>query len=436
MSAATLEQEKTAAPSSPSSRAFSTFERMVAWRYLRSRRKEAFISVIAGFSFIGIMLGVATLIIVMAVMNGFRTELISRILGINGHMIVQTTDGPLDNYADLATKFSGIQGVTMAIPMIEGQTLASGPSGAGTGALVRGVRADDLTKMKAIADHVTAGDLVGYAAGTGVLVGKRMAEQLGITAGGTITLVSPEGDITPMGVNPRVKSYTVSGVFELGMSEYDASIIFMPLEEAQLYFNAPGIAQSIELFVTNPDLVDDLRAPVEAAAAGRQVFLTDWRDRNKTFFSALSVERNVMFMILTLIVLVAALNIVSGLIMLVKDKGRDIAILRTMGATSGAIMRIFFMTGAAIGIVGTFAGVLLGVIVCLNIESIRQFFSWLSGETLFNPELYFLSQLPADMNPGETISVVAMAIGLSFLATIFPAWRASRLDPVQALRYE
>jgi lipoprotein-releasing system permease protein len=262
-----------------------------------------------------------------------------------------------------------------------------------------------------------------------------MAEQLGITAGGTITLVAPEGDVTPMGVNPRVKSYTVSAIFEIGMSEYDASIIFMPLEEAQLYFNAEGIAQSIELFVTNPDLVDDLRQPIEDAA-GRQVLISDWRDRNKTFFSALQVERNVMFMILTLIVLVAALNIVSGLIMLVKDKGSDIAILRTMGASSGSIMRIFFMTGAAIGIVGTFAGVLLGVIVCLNVESIRQFFSWISGTTLFNPELYFLSQLPADMNPGETISVVVMAISLSFLATIFPAWRASRLDPVQALRYE
>ena len=408
---------------------------MVAWRYLRSRRKEAFISVIAGFSFIGIMLGVATLIIVMAVMNGFRTELISRILGINGHMMVQTLDGPLNNYADLATKFSGIQGVTMAIPLIEGQTLASGPGGAGTGALVRGIRADDLAKMKSISDNLKSGDLVGFASGTGVLIGSRMADQLGLKAGDTITLISPEGDITPMGVNPRVKSYTVSGIFEIGMSEYDASIIFMPLEEAQLYFNAEGIAQSVELFVSHPDDVDALRAPVEEAA-GRQVLISDWRDSNKAFFSALKVERNVMFMILTLIVLVAALNIVSGLIMLVKDKGADIAILRTMGATSGSVMRIFFMTGAAIGIVGTFAGVLLGIVVCLNIESIRQFFSWLSGETLFNPELYFLSQLPADMNFGETASVVLMAIGLSFLATIFPAWRASRLDPVQALRYE
>ncbi|MCJ8147882.1 lipoprotein-releasing ABC transporter permease subunit [Shinella sp. H4-D48] len=415
-------------------RPFSAFERMVAWRYLRSRRKEAFISVIAGFSFIGIMLGVATLIIVMAVMNGFRTELISRILGINGHMIVQPIDTPLTNYGQLAERLSKVAGVTMAIPLVEGQTLASGTAGAGTGALVRGVRPEDLAKMKAVSDHIKEGDLVGFATG-GVAIGARMAEQLGLSAGGQITLVAPEGDVTPLGVNPRVKTYTVSAIFEIGMSEYDASIIYMPLEEAQLYFNAEGIVQSIELFVSNPDAVDELRQPLEAAAE-RQIFITDWRQRNKTFFSALEVERNVMFMILTLIVLVAALNIISGLIMLVKDKGSDIAILRTMGATSGAIMRIFFMTGAAIGTVGTFAGVLLGVIVCLNVESIRQFFSWISGTTLFNPELYFLSQLPADMNAGETVSVVVMALALSFLATIFPAWRASKLDPVQALRYE
>ena len=417
------------------SRPFSAFERMVAWRYLRSRRKEAFISVIAGFSFIGIMLGVATLIIVMAVMNGFRTELISRILGINGHMIVQPIDTPLNNYAALADRLSAVPGVTMAIPLVEGQTLASGTAGAGTGALVRGVRADDLAKMKVVSDNIKEGDLVGFAAGSGVAIGSRMAEQLGLSAGGQITLVAPEGDVTPLGVNPRVKTYTVSAVFEIGMSEYDASIIYMPLEEAQLYFNAEGIVQSIELFVANPDDVDTLRQPIEAAAE-RQIFITDWRQRNRTFFSALEVERNVMFMILTLIVLVAALNIISGLIMLVKDKGSDIAILRTMGATSGAIMRIFFMTGAAIGTVGTFAGVLLGVVVCLNVESIRQFFSWISGTTLFNPELYFLSQLPADMNAGETVSVIVMALALSFLATIFPAWRASKLDPVQALRYE
>jgi lipoprotein-releasing system permease protein len=423
------------APKAPRAGAFSGFERMVAWRYLRSRRKEAFISVIAGFSFIGIMLGVATLIIVMAVMNGFRTELISRILGINGHMIVQPIDAPLNDYAELTKRFSAVPGVTMALPLVEGQTLASGRAGAGSGALVRGIRAEDLEKLSEVSGNVKQGDIVGFASGQGVLVGSRLAAQLGLNAGDQITLVSPEGDVTPMGVNPRVKSYPISGIFEIGMSEYDASIIYMPLEESQLYFNAEGIVQSIELFINDAERVDEMRPLIEEAA-GRQIFITDWRQRNQTFFSALQVERNVMFMILTLIVLVAALNIISGLIMLVKDKGSDIAILRTMGASSGAIMRIFFMTGAAIGLVGTLAGVALGVVVCLNIESIRQFFSWISGTVLFNPELYFLSELPAEMSVSETISVVTMALTLSFIATIFPAWRASRLDPVQALRYE
>ncbi|MBY4607412.1 lipoprotein-releasing ABC transporter permease subunit [Rhizobium sp. 9T] len=419
----------------PAGKPFSTFERLVAWRYLRARRKEAFISVIAGFSFVGIMLGVATLIIVMAVMNGFRTELVSRILGINGHMIVQPVDGPFTDYPDLASRLAAVPGVKMALPLVEGQVLASAQAGGSTGALVRGARAEDLTKLKTISDNIKSGDIVGYASGEGVLIGTRMADQLGLRVGDLITLTSPEGDVTPMGVNPRVKSYKISGLFEIGMSEYDSSIIFMPLEEAQLYFNAAGLVQSIELFVDHPDDIDALRSKVEEAA-GRQINLTDWRQRNQTFFSALQVERNVMFMILTLIVLVAALNIISGLIMLVKDKGSDIAILRTMGASAGAIMRIFFMTGAAIGIVGTIAGVLLGVLVCVNIESIRQFFSWISGTVIFNPQVYFLSQLPAEMDLSETISVVVMALSLSFIATIFPAWRASRLDPVQALRYE
>ncbi|WP_028744842.1 lipoprotein-releasing ABC transporter permease subunit [Rhizobium mesoamericanum] len=433
--AAVSQRQGSRSGSSPAGRPFSAFERRVAWRYLRARRKEAFISVIAGFSFIGIMLGVATLIIVMAVMNGFRTELISRILGINGHMIVQPVDTPFNDYPALTDRLVAVPGVKLALPLVEGQTLASGQGGAGTGALVRGIRPEDLDKVKTVSGNIKSGDLVGFAAGQGVLIGSGMATQLGLQAGDTITLISPEGDVTPMGVNPRVKSYKVSGIFEIGMSEYDATIIYMPLEEAQLYFNAEGLVQSIELFVDNPDDVDTMRPKVEAAA-GRQIAITDWRQRNQTFFSALEVERNVMFMILTLIVLVAALNIISGLIMLVKDKGSDIAILRTMGASSGAIMRIFFMTGAAIGVVGTLAGVLLGVIVCVNIEKIREFFSWVSGTVLFDPQLYFLSQLPAEMSLRETLSVVIMALTLSFLATIFPAWRASKLDPVQALRYE
>ena len=414
---------------------FSMFERMVAWRYLRPHRKEAVVSVIAMISFFGIMLGVAALIIVMAVMNGFRAELLTRILGINGHLIMSPVDLPLDDYDAIAKRINGVAGVRYALPMIDGQVLSTGSAGPGAGALVRGIRGEDLAKVSLVANNIRQGSLVGFDTGEGVAIGARMAENLGLVLGDTITLVSPEGDATPFGTTPRVKTYPVTAVFEVGMSEYDSSIVFMPLSEAQLYFNMENQAQTIEIFVDNPDNVDALKPAIEEAAQ-RPVYLADWRQRNQTFFSALQVERNVMFMILTLIVLVAALNIISGLIMLVKDKGHDIAILRTMGATQGAILRIFLMTGAAIGVAGTVAGVVLGIVVCLNVESIRQFFSWLSGTVLFNPELYFLSQLPARMDFGETASVVAMALVLSFIATIFPAWRAARLDPVEALRYE
>jgi lipoprotein-releasing system permease protein len=414
---------------------FSAFERAVAWRYLRSRRKEAFISVIASISFAGIMLGVATLIIVMAVMNGFRAELLVRILGINGHVVLQPIDSPLDNYDQVAARISAVPGVKMAIPLIDGQVLASGNVGAGTGALVRGIRGQDLGKLELVANNIRQGTIKDFDESGGVAIGTRMAENLGLVLGDSITLISPDGDVSPLGTTPRVKGYPIVAIYEIGMSEYDSTIVFMPFSEAQLYFNMENRAQTIDIFADNPDALDTLKPLIESAAQ-RPVFLSDWRQRNQTFFSALEVERNVMFMILTLIVLVAALNIISGLVMLVKDKGADIAILRTMGATRGAILRIFLMTGAAIGAAGTVAGVVLGIVVCLNVESIRQFFSWLSGTVLFNPELYFLSTLPAKMDPGETISVILMALGLSFLATLFPAWRAAKLDPVEALRYE
>ena len=414
---------------------FSAYERTLAWRYLRSRRKEAFISVIAGFSFIGITLGVATLIIVMAVMNGFRAELLDRILGMNGHMVVQPIETPLTDYADVAPRIEAVDGVTMAIPLVEGQVLASGNIGAGTGVIVRGMSMDDLTRLESISGNLKSGDLTGFATGEEMLIGSRMAENLGLAVGDRLTLVSPEGDATPFGVSPRVKSYPIAAIFEVGMSEYDASIAFMPLEEAQLYFNSEETVQAIDIFVDDPDRVDELRGPITEAAE-RPMLLVDWRQRNAAFFSALEVERNVMFMILTLIVVVATLNIISGLIMLVKDKGRDIAILRTIGVTRGGIMRVFLLTGSAIGIVGTLAGFALGVLVCWNIGAIQTFVQSLTGAEVWDPTVRFLSEIPADMDTGETVSIVLMSLGLAFAATLFPAWRAAKLDPVDALRYE
>ncbi len=414
---------------------FSIFERTVAWRYLRSKRKETVISVIAAISFLGIMLGVATLIVVMAVMNGFRAELLTRILGVDGHLIVTPIDTPLNDYAAVAERINDVTGVRYAIPLVEGPVLAHGNVGSSTGALVRGIRGSDLSQMTLVSNNIKHGSIVNFDNAGGVVLGRRIAENMGLMVGDSVQLISPDGDVTPIGTTPRTKAYPIVGIFEVGLSEYDASIVFMPLSEAQLYFNSEGLVDSIEIYVDNPDNIDIMKTKVEEAAQ-RPIFLIDWRERNQTFFSALQVERNVMFMILTLIMLVAALNIISGLIILVKDKGHDIAILRTMGAARGAIMRIFLMTGVAIGLTGTIAGVLLSIVICLNVERIRQFFSWLSGTVLFNPELYFLSQLPAKMDVGETISVAAMALVLSFLATMFPAWRAANLDPVEALRYE
>src|SRR5438309_11756256 len=413
---------------------FAPFEWMLSLRYLRARRQEGFISVNAGFSFLGIMLGVATLIIVMAVMNGFRKELLDKILGINGHLLIQPLEQPLTDWEVVSERVSKVAGVTLAAPVVEGQALASSPFNA-SGVLVRGVRAADLAKLPSVATNIRQGTLEGFDEGQGVAVGKRLADQLSLRAGDSVTLVAPRGAITPMGTTPRIKSYRIAAVFEVGMSEYDSAFVFMPLPDAQAYFNRKDDVTAIEVFTNNPDKIDAFHKAV-TEAAGRPVFLADWRQRNSTFFNALQVERNVMFLILTMIVLVAALNIVSGLIMLVKDKGSDIAILRTMGASQGSIMRVFLITGASIGVVGTLTGFFVGMLICLNIESIRQFLSWLTNTELFSPELYFLSKLPAEIDFGETSAVVIMALTLSFLATLYPSWRAARLDPVEALRYE
>ncbi|MSO88678.1 MAG: lipoprotein-releasing ABC transporter permease subunit [Rhodospirillaceae bacterium] len=413
---------------------FSAFERMMAARYLRARRQEGFISVIAGFSLLGIALGVATLIIVMAVMNGFRQELLGRILGLNGHLTLQSTRGALTDFDTIAGRVRLVPGVVAVRPIIDGQVMATANNVA-SGALVRGMRPADLAAHSVIAANVVQGNLDDNSGDDAVVIGHRLAQKLGLRVGDSITLISPQGTVTAFGVLPRLRAYRVVATFDIGMYEYDSSFVFMPLPAAQIFFRFDGAVSGLEAIIDDPDRVGQLRQPI-VEAAGDSVRMVDWQQVNSSFFNAIQVERNVMFLILTLIILVAAFNIISSLIMLVKDKSRDIAILRTMGATRGMIMRIFFLSGASIGFIGTAAGFVLGLTFCANIESIRQAIESLSGAKLFAAEIYFLSRLPARVEPSEVATVVIMALGLSVLATIYPSWRAARLDPVEALRYE
>jgi lipoprotein-releasing system permease protein len=360
--------------------------------------------------------------------------LIEKILGLNGHLILQPIDTKLTDYATVAGRIALVPGVRATVPLVEGQALASGNANS-TGVLVRGLRDQDLPKVIGVYTNVRLGTLTDFEKSGGIAIGTRMAANLGLTIGANLTLVSPRGSVTAFGTSPRVKAYPVVAIFEIGMSEYDSTVALLPFSEAQAYFNLGDEASAVEVYINDADQVGALRPAIERAA-DRQMLLVDWRQRNVTFFSALEVERNVLFLILTLIVLVAALNIISGLTMLVKDKSHDIAILRTMGATRGTIMRVFFITGASIGTLGTLAGFFLGILINLNVESLRQVISRITQTELFSPELYFLSQLPAKMDAGETTMVIVMALTLSFLATLYPAWRAARLDPVDALRYE
>jgi lipoprotein-releasing system permease protein len=412
---------------------FGSFERMVAFRYLRARRQEGFVSVIAIFSLLGIALGVATLIIVMSVMNGFRADLIGRILGLNGHLGVYGAGAALPKFDALAAKVRAVPGIVSATPLVEGQVMATSQAGA-AGALVRGIRPDDIRARALIASHIVAGSLADFG-DDNIAIGDRLAQRLGLTVGGRITLISPEGTDTPFGTMPRLKTYTIAALFDVGFYEYDNSFVYVPLDAAQVFFRMGDAVSYLEVFVADADRAAEVANQI-AASAGVPVRVLDWQRANGSLVNAVEIERNVMFLILTLIIVVAAFNIISGMIMMVKDKGRDIAILRTMGASRGMILRIFVLSGASIGVVGTLAGFGLGLLITKNLEAIRQFLQTVLHVELFSAEIYFFTRIPAHIDRGEVGMVVIMALVLSFLATLYPSWRAARLDPVEGLRYE
>ena len=451
----------TQAAPAPTAGPFSRFEWMIAGRYLRARRKEAFISVISWLTLIGVAIGVATLIVVMSVMNGFRAELLSKILGLNGHFTAYPIDAKFTDYDETALKLETVNGVLFAIPYVEGQALASGQTES-TGVSVRGIEAASIDKLDLLKNGAALGGWDQWDQSTGVAIGQRLAEKLGVTIGDPVTIVNPNGANTPFGRTPAIRSFPVNVIFDLGMVEFDSFYVYMPMQAAQTYFKLfedvlrPGVeppgpdatdeqidaayerkyqATGVEVFIDDPDNVGVLRNRIQTDV-DRPLILYDWQQRNETFFSALQVERVVMFTILSMIILVAAFNIISSLVMLVKDKGSDIAVLRTMGATRGSIMRIFSMTGFAIGAAGTALGLALGLIVASNAEPLRAFISNLTNVPIFPPEVFLLSSLPSKVDMGEVTVVACLALGLSFLATLYPAWRAAQYDPVEALRYE
>ena len=417
---------------------FGPFERAVAGRYLRARRGERFVSIIAIFSLVGIALGVATLIIVMSVMNGFRAELLSRILGLNGDLGIYAAEKPLTDFDAILAKIRPLPGVVSAFPVVEGQVLLTTQQGGAVGGLVRGMRQADLKALHVVSDHIRAGSLDQFSGDNAAAIGVGLAQRLNLRIGSDITLVSPQGQATAFGTVPRIRAYKVAAIFSVGFNEADTSFVYIPLAAAQVYFRTPDAVTQIEMMVRNPDAVGQVNQEVRTALRDlkQRARIVDWTQSNNSLFAAVQVERNVMFLILTLIIVVAAFNVISSLIMMVKDKTRDIAVLRTIGAGSGSILRIFLMCGAFVGVAGTVAGALLGIVFCLNIERIRNALQSLTGTNLFNPEVYFLSQLPADLRWPEVLQVVLMALGLSLLATLYPSWRAARTDPVEALRNE
>jgi lipoprotein-releasing system permease protein len=412
---------------------FSKVEWMIAFRYLKAKKRTGFISVIAGFSLLGVSLGVAALIIVMSVMNGFHKELTSKMVGFNGGIMVYGIGDGINKFDEVAKKIKTISGVSQAIPLVEGQVMATNKKWAG-GAVVKGIKKDDLKKKTLISDNIVSGSLDQFNE-YNIILGSELAADLNLHVGDEVTLISPQGMATVMGMMPRLKVYNVVGIFTSGMYQYDKTTIFMPFSAAQVYFRHYNQASSIEIDLENPSsslIVTDKIYGIFKS----KYRVVDWQMSNMHFLNALKTERSVMFIILTLIILIAAFNIISSLIMLVKDKTKDIAILRTIGATKGMILRIFILCGAAIGLIGTLSGFILGISFALNIEKIRRVLESFTGNTLFDPVIYYLSELPVDVHASDIVKVVVMAISLSFIATILPAYQAAKLDPVKGLRNE
>lgn len=410
---------------------------MVAGRYLRARKGERFVSIIAVFSLVGIALGVATLIVVTSVMSGFQTELVTRILGINGDITVQAYAGQkIDNYQDLVTRIRAIPRVVSVIPVLDGQVLLTTNAGGARGGLVRGMTLDDLRALHAVSDHIVVGRLDDFSGNNAIVVGVGLAQSYRLRVGAPLTVISPEGAATAFGTIPRVRAYNVAAIFDAGLSDYNNSVVFMPLPAAQAFFQKPDAVTGIEVRLTDPQLVGEAMPALAKAVEGRQLLARDWLHANDTIIGVLQVQKDTMFIVLGMIVLVAAFNVISSLIMLVKDKRGDIAVLRTLGASSGAVLRIFVMCGAFVGVTGTFIGTVIGIVFCRNIVAIQHAVEDITGGQVFDSSVFQLTALPNTIDWGDVVRVVALGLVLSLLATIYPSWRAARTDPVEALRHE
>ncbi|WP_420392291.1 lipoprotein-releasing ABC transporter permease subunit [Acuticoccus sp.] len=412
---------------------FGALEWQIARRYLRARRRERSISVVSTLSITGIVLGVAALIIVMSVMNGFRVELFDRILGVSGHVVVQAADG-MPGYDDLADRLEGVERVERAVPYVLGQAFASGAAGS-SGILLRGISPEDFDRTEIIDDHIVAGSADDFGEDRGLVVGAGLARALGVTIGDAVTVMTQDGPVTPFGVTPQVDNYPVAAIFDVGMSQLDSTMAYLPIADAQLFLNMEGRATGIEVFADSPDDMDALKEEI-AATSDVPLYLSDWRQHNRAYYTALTVERNVMFIILTLIVLVASMNVISSMTMLVNEKTPDIAIMRTIGATRGTVLRVFLMVGLTIGVGGTLIGLALGTLIAVNIDAIRRGITGLFDVELFPPELYYLTQIPSDLSSTQTLMVVVISLVLALIATIPPAWKAAATDPVVALKSE